>query len=70
MSAWIPVIERLPAPMVDVLVAFRTDDGQLVADCGRQRHDRQWIFVGTEGLVIQGVEFWQPYPDLPQEATA
>jgi hypothetical protein len=67
MSEWISIRDRLPEPLVDVIVVYRGLDGALARDTGYLRYDRLWIFSGTEMLVIPNVEFWLPYPALPAE---
>jgi len=67
---WIPVTEKAPPPLTDVLVAYRHPCGKVIVDAGYMRHDRRFVYIGMEQVIIPGVVSWMELPAPPTEAAA
>lgn len=67
-SDWIPVNDKLPAPLVNVLIVTQSLEGPVV-DLGYRTSKGTWYQVDTEILPVT-VTHWQHLPEPPKEGVA
>lgn len=67
MSEWIPVAERLPVPLTDVLVSYRNLEGDLAVDAGFLRPAGSFHYLGMDLVQINNVVAWMDFPAPPSE---
>jgi len=65
MSKWIPVARRLPAPLTDVLVAYRNLEGDVIVDVGFMRADGTFRYLGMDMVRMHNVVAWMEFPAPP-----
>ena len=67
MSKWIPIAEKQPRPLIEVLVAYRGMEGALIVDVGLIGSSGRWQYLNLDGVCIPRVEYWMDYPLPPKE---
>lgn len=68
---WIPVSQRLPDPLEDVLVAqlissIPGDPDPYLISIGYLNKQGQWMDYCHVDEALLGITHWQPLPDMPE----
>ncbi|MBI2313553.1 MAG: DUF551 domain-containing protein [Betaproteobacteria bacterium] len=63
-TIWIPVTERLPDLLQDVLIVWRDSDGFANRDMGYLQRNGRWYLVDSYDDPVE-VTHWAPFPALP-----
>lgn len=63
---WVNVNDRLPPPLVDVLVAYEMSPGTHTVDQAYRKRDGRWVLTGSEPEDVIAPSHWMEVPALPE----
>lgn len=63
---WVSVNDRLPAPLVDVLVVYPVLPDIHTVGQGYRKRDGRWVLTGADPEDVIAPSHWMDVPALPE----